>query len=137
MASQVSAVFHQWHAIFYQLMSVVEEIRADVRRYSRLSEHLREKTRTLLEATNGLGDQQIEETELMKIAVNALAAAEALRSILEDCSLPADEPLRHLYDEYSDSAEVIGVSADPEIVAAVKAKTNEPGIALGDFIKNL
>ena len=79
-------------------------------------ERLEGETRGLIAESQLIGDT-FDAGELKRVARDALEAAERLRVVVERTPLAAERPLRKLYDEFADLAEVFALSADPQTAA--------------------
>jgi len=109
-------------------MALAEEILAVVGMANpaplRNLERLEGETRGLIAESQQIGDA-FDGGELKRVARDALEAAERLRVVVERTPLPADHPLRALYDEFADLAEVFALSADPQTAADLAKAQDE------------
>ena len=105
-------------------MSIAEDILATLRMAApaRADQTLRLEAETrLLIAECELIDESVDPCELKLIAREALDASERLRFVVEGTPLRAGHPLRALYDEFSDIAEVFALSVDPQTAIDLEA----------------
>jgi hypothetical protein len=85
---------------------------------------LEDETRNLIAESQQIGDT-FDGGELKRVARDALEAAERLRSVIERTPLAANHPLRALYDDFADCAEVFALSVDPETSADLARARDE------------
>lgn len=133
MASQISAIFHGWKSKFYSLMSVVEEIQTGSPCRPEMFEALAEEARNLAQLTSAIAPT-LGESERSSLAESSLAAAEGLRLAIEAAKLSADHSLRDVYEEFSDSAELLTLSVDPEVAAEIQAAKIAPATTLEEIL---
>jgi hypothetical protein len=123
MATFVSVLYHRWSSKCFQVMASAEGIlatigmamAAPVADLERLQAEIRE-----LIAESGRIDDRIDAGELRRIARDALGAAERVREVIERTPLAPNHPLRQLYDQLSDCAELLGLSVDPALARDVE-----------------
>jgi hypothetical protein len=76
-------------------------------------ERLEVELREIIAESEQIGDS-FDRGELKKIAHQALDASERLRELTERTPLSPNHPLRALYDEFADVAEVFALAVDPQ-----------------------
>ena len=120
MATFVSVLYHRWSSRCFQMMALSEEILATIGLAhpapSDLLDRLEAETRELIAESEQIGDS-FDRGELGRIARDALEAAERLRTVIERTRIAPNHPLRALYDEFADVAEVFALAVDPQTSA--------------------
>jgi hypothetical protein len=119
MASQTSAIYHGWSSHCFAVMALAEGVLAVAVPNPIDIETLVSKTRALLTATEDVGER-VTIDELRRIARHGLSAAARLSEVIEKTAISQDHQLRKLYEEFSDHAELLALSVDPETAAEVE-----------------
>jgi hypothetical protein len=128
MATFVSVLYHRWSSRCFQVMALAEDILATIGLAHPappdLLDRLEAETRELIAESEQIGDS-FDRGELGRIARDALEAAERLRSVIERTPLALNHPLRALYDEFADVAEVFALAVDPQTGADLARAVDE------------